>query len=618
MIKKLGYSVVVSLLLSSTAPVIANAAPDLAAQNLTFDPAILAEIETASGSNADRPLSGMSQDVTGFAGAYLASHFAQTQQDWLTSFFYLEDVLSKDTDNAILQKRAMVLAMGAGRQDMAARRAIELLDHDPENKLALIILAVDSMASGQEEVALRYLDQMPDEDIASYIKPLLTAWAHAAQGDFETDHLSEKTSLHSYHAGLISIFLDKNDKARDYAKAMIASRNIGIDEAVRAADLFAYLGDKDQAMLLYRGAYMQDQTLQHAAMMISALERKHTQKEIEELLPHIKVKNAAAGAAEVIYDLAYLMMLEQSTSSARLFAFMALSMSPNMNKAHLLLAETMAQAERFDEAIIHLTNIDAAHPSYLEAQRQAAELLADSGRTEEARERLNDMFLQYNDVESLIRIGDIYRRDENYNDALKAYNQAAAALGETVPEEYWHLLYARGMAYEREGIWQKAENDLKAALAYRPNHPYLLNYLGYGWADQGMNLDKSLELVKRAVMLQPADGYIIDSLGWIQYIMGDFESAIATLERAVELLPYDSTINDHLGDAYWSNGRKLEARFQWKRALNYARDSEINDEALMAKIEDKLANGLAASDTPQSKIKQAHNETTVTTGDIIQ
>ena len=79
----------------------------------------------------------------------------------------------------------------------------------------------------------------------------------------------------------------------------------------------------------------------------------------------------------------------------------------------------------------------------------------------------------------------------------------------------------------------------------------MLNYLGYSWIDKGENLTEALKMIQRAVELRPNDGYIVDSLGWAYYRLGDFARATQFLERAIELLPEDPTINDHLGDVYW-------------------------------------------------------------------
>jgi len=115
----------------------------------------------------------------------------------------------------------------------------------------------------------------------------------------------------------------------------------------------------------------------------------------------------------------------------------------------------------------------------------------------------------------------------------------------------------------------------------------VLNYLGYSWIDRGENLDQGLKMIEKAVELRPEDGYIVDSLGWAHYRMGDYAGAVEQLEKAIELVPQDPTINDHLGDAYWQSGRMTEARYQWRRALQFGpQENEIKP------IEEKLESGL--------------------------
>ena len=117
----------------------------------------------------------------------------------------------------------------------------------------------------------------------------------------------------------------------------------------------------------------------------------------------------------------------------------------------------------------------------------------------------------------------------------------------------------------------------------------MLNYLGYSWIDKGQNLEAALKMIQRAVELRPNDGYIVDSLGWAYYRLGDFGNATQILEHAIELLPEDPTVNDHLGDAYWRSGRLAEARFQWRRALQFKPEADE-----IKTIETKLDRGPAA------------------------
>ncbi len=158
------------------------------------------------------------------------------------------------------------------------------------------------------------------------------------------------------------------------------------------------------------------------------------------------------------------------------------------------------------------------------------------------------------------------------------------------------IFYFRGICYERSHQWPKAEADLQEALKLFPEQPHVLNYLGYSWIDQGVKLDEGMDMIKRAVQQRPDDGYIVDSLGWAYYRLGNYEEAVKQLERAIELKPEDPTINDHLGDAYWRIGRVLEARFQWAHARDLKPDPED-----LPKIEDKLKNGLPEETSSQAK-----------------
>ena len=100
-------------------------------------------------------------------------------------------------------------------------------------------------------------------------------------------------------------------------------------------------------------------------------------------------------------------------------------------------------------------------------------------------------------------------------------------------------------------------------------------------------------MIEKAVKLRPNDGYIVDSLGWAHYRLGNIEKAVHELERAIELRPEDPIINDHLGDAYWKIGRRKESVFQWRRSLTLEPEADI-----ISKIENKIERGLTEEDEP--------------------
>ncbi|MEP3115245.1 MAG: tetratricopeptide repeat protein, partial [Nisaea sp.] len=185
----------------------------------------------------------------------------------------------------------------------------------------------------------------------------------------------------------------------------------------------------------------------------------------------------------------------------------------------------------------------------------------------------------------LVRLADTLRAGENWEAAIKAYDEAFDKLGGAATED-WTLYYTRGIALERAKKWERAESDFLAALDLAPEQPYVMNYLGYSWVEQGLNLKEAQTLIERAVQQRPDDGYIVDSLGWVLYRTGQHKEAVPHLERAVQLRPGDAVINDHLGDAYWQVGRQREAVYQWRRSLEMDPDP-----TLAAELERKLRDG---------------------------
>ena len=154
-----------------------------------------------------------------------------------------------------------------------------------------------------------------------------------------------------------------------------------------------------------------------------------------------------------------------------------------------------------------------------------------------------------------------------------------------------HKLYpevtdGRGVAYERIGEWNKAEIDLKASLDSSPDQAYVLNYLAYSWIEQGINIEKSLEMLRKANEIKQNDGYIIDSLGWALFKLKKYEEAKKYLELAVRLMPSDPVVNDHYGDSLWMTGNKIQARYFWNYVLNLDKTEIDLKEKINLKIYD--------------------------------
>ena len=266
---------------------------------------------------------------------------------------------------------------------------------------------------------------------------------------------------------------------------------------------------------------------------------------------------------------------------------LALYLTPNQPLALLSLADLYEQLKKPELAIKVYERMPPNSPLRRNSEIQLAINLDSLDRTDEARAHLDKLIAQRpHDTEAIIALGNILRGRKMFAECAETYGRGIATIAK--PEKpNWLIFYFRGICYERSKQWPKAEADLKKALELFPDQPHVLNYLGYSWVDQGINLEEGMTMIRRAVDQRPDDGYIVDSLGWAFYRIGNFEDAVKHLERAIDLKPEDPTINDHLGDAYWRVGRTLEAKFQWA----HARDLKPEPEEL-PKIEAKMENGL--------------------------
>lgn len=519
------------------------------------------------------------------SGNYLSGQFAQYRQDWTQANKYLDKVIAYDPGNIELQQRSMILSMQAGDANRAIVLARKVLEEDNKNVLALLFLGMDEIARQDYDAALKTLTKMPSNGIADFIRPILIAWASAPHGKVDDDTLINTSPLHAYHALLIADYLGKVQDPERYFVNILASGGVDGHTLEMVADVFARQGDKEYAEKIYDSLIKQSEQNNVLTVEIKELQEKRNNPQVAQ---KTRIATPSEGAGEAFYNMARVLYQDKSDESALVFARIAQHLNPSSEDVKLLTARIMLRNDHTDEAIEVYKSIKSESPSFLESQRSAAELMEEEGRLDESIAYLETLYKDHKDINSLIQIGDAYRRAEKHDDAIKAYDRAVDALKGDVSADYWHLLYARGMSYERVGNFKRAEDDLQKAMAFKPDHPYLLNYLGYSWADQGKHLDKALDLVTKAVNLRPDDGYITDSLGWIYYKLGNYQEAVAELEKAIELVPYDPTINDHLGDAYWQVGRKHEARFQWQRALNHAEDDEKLKEQLAAKLENGL------------------------------
>ena len=279
---------------------------------------------------------------------------------------------------------------------------------------------------------------------------------------------------------------------------------------------------------------------------------------------------------------------EQSIDVALLYARLALSFNADRPVMLTLLGDTYEDMGQYGRAIEAYAQVPDDSPLRANSDMEIAVSLQRLERKDDALAKLKTLIgRDPSNYDAIVTMGNLYRNNEDYANAAKVYDQAIALLTQPA-QANWRVFYYGGIAHERLKQWDLAEKSFRRALELSPLEPMVLNYLGYSMIEKKINLSEAMEMVKKAVELRPNDGYIIDSLGWAYFQLGDYEQAVTNVERAVELLPADPIIAEHLGDAYWRVGRKLEAKFQWQ----HAKDNKPEPDDLK-RIAGKLRDGLA-------------------------
>lgn len=549
---------------------------------------LLAACQPAAGGKPDTRLAKAGPVEPGTAaGAYLAGQFAQKHYNWDDAARFLSSAMAMGANGENLERQTLILELGAGRMGEALALAHKLADSDSDFTMAPILLALEDIHEGRLDEAAPRLEPLIGDGLHRFLTPLLRAWALEGLG--ETDQAVAQLQefidspgvgpIYRLHAGLIAAHAGKDDAAtaemEQLAEAELTDRTASVLGAFHESR-----GQADAARAVYEklGQAGAGSTVAEAALL-----------RLDSGAPADPLPGPADGAAQAMSDLAALLQRENVTDMALIYARLSLWLQPRQPFAQLLLGDILIERERPEEAVAAYRAIPRGNPLSWPARLRASYALEQNGKLEESLAMLRQMATDRTDRrDALAYLGDALRRHERFAEAAGAYSRSIALTPDPGPED-WLVFYSRGICYERIKQWPKAEADFLKALELSPEQPYVLNYLGYSWADQNLNLDRALDMLRRAVELRPQDGYIIDSLGWALYRIGKYDEAVVELERAVEFEAGDSTVNDHLGDAYWRAGRYKEARFQWERALKTA-----DDEKKAAEISAKLQRGLTA------------------------
>ncbi len=520
----------------------------------------------------------------GIAGPYLAGRQASRFSDYEAASQYFRRALISDPANPSLLENALVAEIGRGAIDKALLLTERLEQVGQKSQIADLVVLADLAVKGDYEAGLAALDN--GRSAGGLVDGLYRAWSLAGLGQ-------------------MSDAMEEFDKVADGS----GTRSFGLYHKALA---LASVGDFEGADRIFSGEEggplraTRRGVIAHA-QILSQLERNDAAIELIEktfgetgdpaffalkqeldsgaMLSFSAVKSPNDGIAEVFYTVASALNGETSDINTLAYARMAEYLAPEQADALLLCAAILEAQGQYDLATETFDRIPRNDPAFIMAELGRADALLADGRFDAAIEAMKQLAKDNSDRADIwSALGDTFRRQERYDEAASAYDRAIATFTTEEPGQ-WVVFYTRGIANERIKNWDQAEADFLKALELNPDHPAVLNYLGYSYLEMDIKLDEALGMIERAVAERPDDGAIVDSFGWALYRLGRYEEAVVQMEQAVELMPEDPVVNDHLGDVYWAVDRKREAEFQWKRALSFEPATEEEATRIRRKLE---------------------------------
>jgi len=504
---------------------------------------------------------------------FIRSNYQEMERDDQAALSDMTKASNLDQNSYYLKMETARLQARNGDHETAlkyAQEAIALNPTAPEPRLFAAWVAASGnqweTATGHYKEVLRLLPN--NREALTYLGALYaeTGRLDLAEDTFKRLVSTDPTYLSYYYLGSFYNKIGRGKEAiRAFAEAV--KKNPDSAEALtELALLYERSGEAKAAEKTYRSLIeIRPEAIMPKARLISLLLKADRKAEAEKLLAEISEQSAGSGPAQFQLGLIY---LDQGLYSDAAGAFEAvLNTHPEDERARYLLANTQLELGQMAKARETLSKIPKTSELYVDSRL----LMTSAIETEDPKKKLkealsivtgalkakpDELRLWVARAMILEELGDLKHARRVILEAVKKF-----------PEEA-EVRFRLGVVEDKMGDKAATVSAMRQAIRLNPSHADALNYLAYTWAERQENLGEALALAEKADALKPDSGYIIDTLGWIHFQLGNTKEALALLERAVPLSSQDPVVLDHLGDVLMKLGREQEALNTYRQALD--------------------------------------------------
>jgi tetratricopeptide (TPR) repeat protein len=512
-------------------------------------------------------------------------------------------------DDHLLLGRLYRLNNDLQKAEAELQTAIKL---DPNSEEAVTTLAMLYTDEGDTAHALKVLSSIPDSARSAKLYSALGA-AYEQRKDY-------KNAIDAYKHAIV-LDRDNLDAIRGLAenemndgqfeaaleqyKVIADSNPEDAQTYVRMADIYRRQGKYDQALEnLKRAETLVPDTMDVPYSIAAVYQAQGRYDEAAKILQDLikKTEKSETGTSQadrnnraIFVERLGMIYREQEnyTAAVETFRKMLTLGDENARSGYQEIIDTYRDSKQWPQATAAAREAVQKLPNDRDLRMVLDAQLADTGQIDQAVADMRSMLKGgAEDRDVYVRLGIVYTRTKQWNDALQALAKAEEV--STKADDKAYVLFLRGDLYQRQKNFDAAEIEFKKVLSMTPptdpQAAATLNYLGYMNADRGVKLEESLNLIKQALTFEPNNPAYLDSLGWAYFKLGKYDLAEDNLNKAASHMGSDPTVQEHLGDLYQKTGRLKLAAAHWDRAVqewNRTVPAEQDSEAF-AKVQQKL------------------------------
>ena len=494
----------------------------------------------------------------------------------VASKFYVD--AAKQSNDPRIASRAVRIASFANKNDEALSAATIWLENEPENAEAQRITAVLHLRSGNYEKAQTLLSKLLKSDKEAISRNLLLTGAMlqreaSKEGAVKiASHLKtlypEQAEAHYVHASL-AIQVQQKEAALKSSFKTLEIRPNWVDAVILHPRILQENGKNKEALEFltnYVKTNPKEDTVRLTYARILVDERRLEDARSQFELLAVKMPNNQ----DVLFALAMLSMQFKEFDEAEGYLNQLNSSGKINPQVQYYLGQIAEQKEELESAVNWYSQIHTGD-YFIEAQLRISVIIAKTKNIEEARAHLHSIDTKTDEEkrEVILFEGNLLRDFKHYQLAYDFYTDLLAK----EPKDT-ELLYYRSLVAERINMVDVVIRDLSYVIEKDPNNAAALNALGYTLADRTDKLEEALKLIQRANELEPDDAAIVDSLGWVNFRLGNLDAALKYLKDAMDKIA-DGEVAAHYGEVLWTAGKKEEAKKVWNDAKEKFKDNEI-------------------------------------------